>query len=221
MTICGDFIAGCTTGEYLMMNKSLIPVFGIFAVIDCLASPVSFQNVQPAYDCVGAQTDVESAGENGHLMTIILNDMDLITIDQSAKKRCLIDYQLQMAPNRRLQSIEASIDATYSISADNAARITVSQRVNLGESSVSDRQKSPLYGNPSQGAILNVANKITAEQLGDAAAQCGALVSIQTAVYAELALGTPMVDASSSLILDGKQEKPHPIAKVITAPCEP
>ncbi|MCX6128745.1 MAG: hypothetical protein NTX25_06735, partial [Proteobacteria bacterium] len=113
--------------------KAFLAPLALVLSASAYAHPISISDPYVNEDCA-QQSEIRVVEENGqyYIKAFFDGSMNAIADGQSStyqKRRCTLDYKINVAPNYQLDVFEFAVDGVYNLSEQGVARLTVSHRV--------------------------------------------------------------------------------------------
>ncbi|MES2504947.1 MAG: DUF4360 domain-containing protein [Myxococcota bacterium] len=188
----------------------------------CLAlGPVTITSPVAVGDCAADDIRVvEEAGE--YYIAAYFQNMDAIAETKVLdKKRCTMNYKIQLAPDYKLDVFQFSVDGVYQLSEHGTARLTVSHRVVNNSSARTTKFFSASQGDAAMGDIHDYSGAISADQIPASYSHCGASIPLTTSIYAEAVKPAADQTGLTRISLDeGVSSHYTKLCKIVVDPCQ-
>ncbi|MFW7379216.1 MAG: hypothetical protein ACOH5I_10445 [Oligoflexus sp.] len=194
---------------------------GLLSSALAVSSPATVSNLQLSGDC--DFDDIRVVEENGEYYIAAFFDSiyaqtdGFVTFD---RKRCTMNYDIELAPHYQLDLFQFSVNGTYQLSDMGTARLTVSHRAANGPSVRTTAQYSLKAGDDYAGEFVDYTGDITRWDLKPDYQRCGARIPVESSIHVHAT--QPSYDQSGSTLIvmdDGTSSHYTKLCKIKYKPC--
>lgn len=199
----------------------VVVAVGMMSSSFLVASPAKVTNLRLNGDC--DFDDIRVVEERGEYYIAAYFDSIYAEADGAKtfdRKRCTMNYDVELAPNHQLDLFQFSVNGTYQLSDMGTARLTVSHRAANGPTVRTTEQFSLQNGDPYAGDIVDYTGDITRWDLKEPYQRCGAKIPLESSIFVHAS--QPSYDYSGTTLIvmdDGTSSQYTKLCKIKYQPC--